>query len=424
MSKYKLIKIQAKGWGILSALVYEIKGDRTVVCGGNGDGKSTMLDVIPVALTGKLVNPVTGSSSNPKDMVNWESDRKWAELMIYVMGEDGRKVEVLRKVKADGSSTVTCKVDGKKMPFPKEFLSKIASSPKSFDPTFLSRMRGQDRINEAKNLLGINTIEEENEYQRIFEERTVINREIRNAKSRIEDFDESEIDSYPDQLPDAPRTAESYTTKIDRAKKIDEEIKQLAKKLYELKKEREEIGDVELLKKKAEDATKEVAQFRERQRQYTIKQNWKVYKSDLDSAESKLEECELKLEAAKIKIKRKILKADIPDNLEIGKDDIVYNGIPFSKLSTGEQLKVASMIIKRSNNNLSLMIIRDASLLDNKGLTELFKFAQSLECHIMVEIVGSVSGNDSLEFQAGKIVKKKKKKKEAKKITTSDLGFE
>ena len=83
----------------------------------------------------------------------------------------------------------------------------------------------------------------------------------------------------------------------------------------------------------------------------------------------------------------KSAKMPIENMIFTEKDWIVINWIPFSQHSTWQQLIMACKIATFTNPDLKVIVIKDWSLLDDKSVEEISKFAEENEYQVYMEIV-------------------------------------
>jgi hypothetical protein len=82
-------------------------------------------------------------------------------------------------------------------------------------------------------------------------------------------------------------------------------------------------------------------------------------------------------------------EAEFPiDNLSFNEDGVLFNDIPFSQLSSSEQLKISTAMGFSMNPDLKVLLIRDGSLLDNTNLKLLAEMAEKEDAQIWIERVG------------------------------------
>ena len=76
--------------------------------------------------------------------------------------------------------------------------------------------------------------------------------------------------------------------------------------------------------------------------------------------------------------KAAIEAAKLPvSGLEFGEGELLLNGVPLAQLSAAEQLKLSMDISMAENPQLKVVLLKDASLLDNESMPLSYTF-----CHV------------------------------------------
>ncbi|MFZ5586115.1 MAG: AAA family ATPase [Thermodesulfobacteriota bacterium] len=90
--------------------------------------------------------------------------------------------------------------------------------------------------------------------------------------------------------------------------------------------------------------------------------------------------------------------------------ELIYNGTPFSQLSSAERYRVSAAIgmaslppVTSDRPALRLMMIKDGSLLDGDSFQALTALAQEYGCQLLVETVGEGHG-DAIMIEEGEVV--------------------
>lgn len=67
---------------------------------------------------------------------------------------------------------------------------------------------------------------------------------------------------------------------------------------------------------------------------------------------------------------------------------VAFNGVPFDQASAAERMRASVAIAAAMNPKLRVMLVRDASLLDEEGLAQLAKLAEEFDLQVWAERVG------------------------------------
>ena len=114
--------------------------------------------------------------------------------------------------------------------------------------------------------------------------------------------------------------------------------------------------------------------------------------AELKSAKNAIATLESDMMKIDLEKDQKIKAANFPiEGLAITDACVIYNGKPFSQLSTGEQIRVSTAIAMALNPTLKFIIIREGSLLDEQGQEEVIEMAKGRDYQIIIE---KVAGRD------------------------------
>jgi len=389
---YKIIRLEAENIKRLTAVRITPKGDVIVLGGKNGAGKSSVLDAIMYALAGKRAvceKPVRDGESKAKVTV---------DLGDYV---------VTRTFTEAGGGTLTINgKDGSSLGSPQAVLDGIVGSL-SFDPlSFLSsEPREQARI--LKDLAGLNFSKKDAERQKAYDERTAVGRDLARANAVAEkmafhgDLEKPEdIGALKAMLSGASERAasaakakgdvESSRARLDRAEKAlrsaQKEVKDATKALETAE---EAVKGLEAGTVSVQDiqAKIDAAEACERKRQENLAK---------ERAQKEARELQAKVDALTKKIERidqdkadAISEAKFPiKGLAVSDDGVLFNGVPFAQASFSARLKVSAAIGMALNPKLRVLLVREASMLDEESLGELLDMAEANDVQIWIERVG------------------------------------
>ncbi|MDZ4063083.1 MAG: AAA family ATPase, partial [Coriobacteriia bacterium] len=170
----KIIKLEASNIKRLKAVTIEPQGNTVVISGKNGAGKSSVLDAIWYALGG---GPAT------KDTVRPIRDGQESASVTLDLGE----YIVTRTWTANDKSYLKVENrDGARFPSPQAMLDKLVGKL-SFDPLAFAQM---DERAQIQALMSVVTLEEDpaeldNQRQRLFDERTQVNRLTKQLEGQL-----------------------------------------------------------------------------------------------------------------------------------------------------------------------------------------------------------------------------------------------
>jgi septal ring factor EnvC (AmiA/AmiB activator) len=182
----KIVALTSQNVKRITAVHIEPGDDGCVLIGGkNAQGKSSVLDSIMYALG--------GANSLPEEPIRHGEET--AEITV-----DLGDIIVKRKFTASGSTVTVKTKDGASYSSPQKVLDGLFSKL-SFDPLAFSTMKPADQSKALIALLGIDTSELDKEHARLYEERTGVNRLVKEAEADLARCEEILI-PVPDVRPD------------------------------------------------------------------------------------------------------------------------------------------------------------------------------------------------------------------------------
>ena len=166
----KIIKLQSENVKRLKAVEINPDENLIIIGGNNAQGKTSVLDSITMALSGKGSIPVQPIRKGEK------SAKVVCELDDLI---------VTRTFTATGGSLIVASKDGAKYSSPQAMLDKLVGKL-TFDPLRFSRMAPRDQSAQLKALVGLNFSQQDQERKRLYDLRTAINLECVELKARFE----------------------------------------------------------------------------------------------------------------------------------------------------------------------------------------------------------------------------------------------
>ena len=400
-----ITKLEAENVKRIKAVRIEPSGSTVVIGGANDAGKSSCLDSIEMALAGKTSIP-----SMPI-----RSGQKKARIVL-----ETEELIVKRTFTEAGTQLVVTSKAGLVFPSPQAMLDKLVGSL-TFDPLAFSRMDDDERSGTLKTLVGLDFQSLENEREAAYNERTLVNRDVKSLAQRIEAMPEP-----PEDCPSEPQSIEALNeqyrkacesnSQILTAKKavdalvhevgvhnnevmeINRQIKELSAKLTTIqasiseknkradagKKWIEEHQPINLIPIQEQMGKVETINAKVRQKQeldklrteYMLKEDTaKQLTRKIESIDKEKQE---KLSAAKFPIKGLSFN-------ELG--HVTFEGIPWDQLSSSKQLRISVAMGFAMNPKLKVLLIRDGSLLDEGNLKAIAEMAEKNEGQVWIERV-------------------------------------
>ncbi len=404
--------------------------------GDNGSAKTTLIDGIFGAIIG-----AKHFGKAPWRVISKDKNKA---MMKVVIGNMERQIEIKRSItkKTDekgnmrsGGSLVITDTNGESLgqAFLNGLLSEFTVNPLTF-----AKRAPKDQIEIVKQLGGIDTTEIEEAYQVAYEDRTMVNREVKRAEALVKSLvcfkvkpvnigellgeKEAILDFNNDQK-DIQRTVDDQVSEVGElesdVENLDVEIKRLSDTLAGRKNLRKETAAdhvkakkvlEELPKPKDEKSTKEIDEkvvaahdINKRADQYK-----EFQKVSIERAVSWQESQELtdKLKDLEAEKKQMILDSKLPfKNIEFDDEvGILINEIPFSQKSSAEQLRISTRIGMEMHPDLRILFIEEGSLLDEESYSVIREMAYKHDYQVLVESVGERPGGDQIVLRAGSVV--------------------
>ncbi|WP_291163397.1 AAA family ATPase [Gemmatimonas sp. UBA7669] len=412
----KLVRLTAENFLRLQAVEIKPDGALVQISGRNGAGKSSVLRALEAALAGK--------EALPADPVRHGAD----EAVIEV---DLGDFLVKRTVKADGRTTLTVSTpEGAKFSSPQKMLDGLLSSL-AFDPLAFSRMKPREQRDTLANLVGLSKqLAELDAVQKTdFDERTMVNRDLRTAKARFEAMERVEpVEPVnPSTALAELRAAREHNARVeaemrrrerereragglwdqarakrqeaarllDEAKALDVEADAIGKALLALA-EPEALRDVAAIEQRLEQAGAVNAQHHA----YEQYQAEAAAVAQLEAASQAISDRMTAREAERAAMIQSVA-FPLP-GIGLTEDGVTLHGVPLDQASTAEQLRLSAAIGMALNPKLRLMVIRDGSLLDEDSLQLLTEAAAAEDFVLLVETVDT-TGQVGIYIEDGNV---------------------
>lgn len=383
----KIINLKAENIKKIKAVDITPTENTVVITGKNGQGKSSVLDSILYALGGKdaLKNtpkPIREgqeSASIELDLGDYKVVRTWNSLGTT-------RLEVLSK-------------EGARFGSPQALLDEIVGRI-AFDPLAFAGMKPAEQKQVLLDVLGlVEQVEElQNEYQLKYDERRDVGRDLKNAEGHLASM------VLPEDAPEKIIDTAEVAKKLEAARENNRLIrdgeafletgrKELAKMEAAVEAHKQELKereaefkkykhmDTEKLEEQLNNATNLNAAYQKREEYIGTKKEVETHKK----AQEVLTKA---LEAIVAKKEQLITSAKLPiEGLNIDSEGVTYKGIPFSQLSSAEQLKVSLAIAMAMNPKLRVMRIMDGSLLDSDNMQIIKEMATAEDYQVWIERV-------------------------------------
>lgn len=403
----RIIQLKAENIKRLVAVDITPQGDLVVITGKNSQGKTSVLDAIWLALSSQAVKTIQAPVRKGQQKAFVELDlgeylvrRHWTDPETSYL-----KVETKDGIKKDS---------------PQKVLDGLVGSI-SFDPLQFSRLKAKEQ---REVLLDIVKLPKDPalmdlEKQKAYDDRTGVNRQVKEVVALMNDMERFVDDSVPDERVSIQalldehskasakvnenfhlrKNAEQLADEVLREQKEvenqEERLKHMRKVLAEQKakllKAQEAVAkavdpDLKEIKAKIESSESTNRKVEQKKRYKSLDQQ----KKDLEAAANKLTLQIEWIESEKVKM---LEEAKFPlGGLAVNADSVTFLGIPFNQCAASEQLKISLAIAMTLNPKLKVIRITDGSLLDDENLELVRSVAEQNDYQVWLEKVDGKSG--------------------------------
>lgn len=392
----KIIEFRAERFKRLSAVEITPEGNTVIISGRNGQGKSSVLDAIWLALGG---GNATKDSATTVPIKEGEKDA--------VVRLDLGDIVVTRKWTASGSTLTVEGADGRKYSSPQTLLDTLVGTI-SFDPLSFAKMPPMEQRSQLIDLVKLPVDLDELSAQRkaFYDQRTFVNRELKTIQAELAGIQLPDNDVPEEEISIAEMTKkigmaqdqrsriimgrQRLQEKVEKAKALRELIQQKTDELTSLgnqiRSETEILEsckepDVQAMRSQLDNAEQinKLVRQKKHKAELQVRLNDKTTESDGITQQ---------IEAIDRTKKEAFLNVRFPvDGLAVDEEGITYNGIPFRQCSSAEQLKVCVAIASALNPEIRVIRVPDASLLDAESMKVMQDLAQQQDIQIWLERV-------------------------------------
>lgn len=406
----KIISLTAENVKRLKAVEIRPDGAMVVIGGRNGQGKTSILDAIEMALGGKDRAPAVPIR------------RGETEASVVLELDD---LKVTRTFTENHSYLKVENKEGARFQSPQAILDKLVGEL-SFDPLEFSRMEPRRQLATLKALVGLDFSDLDQKRADLYRERSEVNRAARDLRGVLsnltwnEDAPLEEVSAkalmeelraarevnqaHQRQRAELEKRRQEVQAKQGRLAEVRNEILALEQKIRELQSLAGQIeADIEAGidsgKRFAEqvDALKDVdlseieariAEADDVNRR--VRENKAFADVDLkaEQAEAKAEAITYEIESVDREKAAALSSAKFPiPGMSFDENGVLLNGLPFSQASSAEQLRASVAMGLALNPKLKILLIRDGSLLDEDSLRMVAEMAAESEAQIWMERV-------------------------------------
>lgn len=375
-----------------------ISPDKNVVklVGANGAGKTSVLNSIKFALMGKKDLP-----SKPV-----HDGEKKGHVEIELSGG----ISVDWTVNTDRDVKLVVKKDGIPMKSPTTMLEALVGKI-AFDPLAFVRMEPKKQIETLKQVANLDFSDLEAKYSKLYSDRTAVNVNIKRIDGALAKLptwhkDAPEKPTPPGELDRNYQAALNLTrdrqSVAEMIGDLDQAIATLEDKLKIAKVDRETLqrklaGMAKAPDPKAVEALKaQLENMAETNRKAGENARRREMEAELKAARADEEDLSEQLDHVAATKKKRLADAKLPiKGLEFDDNEVVYDGLPISQLSTSGQIRVSLAMAIAMNPELRVCFVRDASLLDKESQKIVAEMAEKHDFQIWEEFVDTTTADSS-----------------------------
>jgi DNA repair exonuclease SbcCD ATPase subunit len=428
----KIISLTSENIKRLKAVDITPNGVSLEVAGRNAQGKSSVLDSIVYALAGKgalCERPIRDGESR-------------AEICV-----DLGDYTVTRTITAGGGGQLkVVPKDGKQgLLQPQSILDKIIGTL-TFDPLDFSRQKDTEQADCLRKLVGLDFTDLEQLHAKLYDERLHLGREVIVLQGKIANcVTYANVPATEVSIADALK-AKTYAENHNRrnqeqrhritilaAERINSAaavkyfqnlVEGLDRQLQQARNEfesalgaqrranadyHEHLSIVEKLNDAdTNEFDKQILDAEQTNMCVKANRELAAQNAELAVKDTRYAEYNTEIEDIEIERQRRLAAVHFPlPGLSFSRDGkVVFNGVPFSQISSAEQLKVSASIALALNPQLRVMLIRDGSLLDADSLEVLKSLASERDAQLWIERVGGLTGSlPGIVIEDGEVTK-------------------
>ena len=419
----QVLKYEAHNVMGVKDIKFDLAGRHLFLVGGaNGQGKSSALTALIMALAGK-----SGMSDYP-DIALRKGEKK-GKVTIELTGDTelmevkSITVELSLRQKTSGAVVEEFRVldsTGEEAPEPRKLLQRLFTL-RAFDPLAFERMKPKEKATLVQQMLGLDLSKFDKEHAKVFEQRTELGREGKKLAAQMEaskkhDDAPAEEVKVVDLMSEMEKLQEDNKSRAN-MQKLADDLKQrqvtltgvaddLVEKIAAMQKQLQGIKEQIAVAEKAElDAIANVAKLPDREPDIAAVKE-KISKADETNRKVRENAAHASLEK-ELKNSRgeyqkltdrlteiteeradAVAKAEWPmEGMELNEDGLLMNGLPFEQASTSQRIMASVKVGMALNPKLRLLVCQHGSDLDNDTLDALDRAAVEHDFQLLIELV-------------------------------------
>ena len=382
--------------------IHPTTGKPVILTGDNGNGKSSVLDSILLALTNNgLDDPIR--HGRPSGSVK------------LTLGDDKAAYLLERKITKTGSKLVLTDANGMAVQKPQTFLDGLLGNY-AFDPLEFVRLKAKDQVEALKIAAGLDFTAIDAKRSEHYSERTTVTRDGKEASAQLAaltapaDGTATEESSAVDlmdnlrALEDAERTykascdnyavcCNNYDVALQNVAAIEaklvaakESATHFAKSKMESANDQQSALESAPTQEQLQAARDAIASVDETNKSVRNAVAYKAIDAKVKALRLTMANLNRRIEEIDEEKKAAIQNANLPlDGLELTEEGVMVNGTFFSQLSTAEQIRVSTLVAMSQNPSLRIIIIREGALMNAANLAMIASMAVERGFQVWIE---------------------------------------
>lgn len=386
-------------------------GNIIKITGKNGQGKTSVIDSILLALGGSEAAKLTQTSEPIHNGA--KKGQSVVDIGDYIVTRSFTETNKAGYLKVEAK-------DGSNIASPQALLSKIVGDL-SFDPLSFLNMESDKQIKILQKLMGFDPKPLDDMRLNLFNERTLVNREVKALQTKIKDLNGYADVTLPDKEEEAATIMKEFNEANDTIKENNvrrEEVVQLRLKSSELKAEIETLNAQMIqLQQKKESVTSEreavvekgkalapevaaiqdpdlaiiqerMSTLDETNRKIRSRNEWRKMDLELTDKVDKASSLTDQIEMVEKKKADAIKNAKLPvEGLSYDESGVKHNGLPLSQSSHSQQIVISMSMGMAINPDLRVMFVKDGEKFDSDTWKLVESLAHENDYQIWIEMV-------------------------------------
>ncbi len=373
-------------------------GNIVYITGHNGEGKTSVLNAIWVALSNPRYSeiPKPVKEGEEKAIITLDLN-KYLITRTFTEKEDGTKT-VLKVEGAEGAQFLS----------PQKLLDTLIGAL-TFDPLAFIGMKGKDQVEMLLKLAGgeIDIEALDSARQNAYDQKTSVNQSVKTLSAargeEPEKLEKTDLSKIQKDMEVSSKLREDVRVQANRAQVLVDEITERQEKLDNINSWLEKAKLAITTYKPYDELKAKLDLGIENNQKVGDWEKWEQAGDDIVTYSDKANEYTNKIDEIDEKKKTAIAALEFPyPGLSFGEGGVVYNKIPLKQASKAEQIRVSLAIAMALNPKLRVIRIEDGSLLDEKNLKLIHELAVEKDYQVWIERVAS-AGESGILIEDGMV---------------------